>query len=149
MHPYVLSSDQIGHYHRADSRFVPSQWETALLCNGVSHWRGANLESALLSQNQNFWLDIPFIITKHFKSIDSVHKGPKLQRDQNYEGTQTAKGPQRPSFTSHCLSGFLITFWSQDHFANHILWNLIFQYLAIYCYESLSYWLLQFLEVIN
>ena len=32
---------------RADSRFVPSQWETALLCNDISHWLGANLESAL------------------------------------------------------------------------------------------------------
>ena len=31
----------------ADSRFAPSQWETALLCNNVSHWLGANLESAL------------------------------------------------------------------------------------------------------
>ena len=32
---------------RADSRFAPSQWETALLCNDVSHWLGTNLESAL------------------------------------------------------------------------------------------------------
>ena len=32
---------------RADSRFVPSQWETTLLCNGVSHWLGTSLESAL------------------------------------------------------------------------------------------------------
>ena len=31
---------------RADSRFAPSQWETALLCN-VSHWLGASLKSAL------------------------------------------------------------------------------------------------------
>ena len=31
---------------RADSRFAPSQWETALLCNNVSHWLGASLESA-------------------------------------------------------------------------------------------------------
>ena len=30
---------------RADSRFTPSQWETALLCNDVSHWLGAILES--------------------------------------------------------------------------------------------------------
>ena len=30
---------------RADSRFVPSQWETSLQSNGVSHWLGANLES--------------------------------------------------------------------------------------------------------
>ena len=34
-------------YPRAESRFAPSQWETALLCNGVSHWLGASLESAL------------------------------------------------------------------------------------------------------
>ena len=33
--------------YRADSRFAPSQWETWLLCNDVSHWLGAILESAL------------------------------------------------------------------------------------------------------
>ena len=37
------------YHHRADSRFAPSQWETALLCNDVSHWLGASLESALSS----------------------------------------------------------------------------------------------------
>ena len=41
----------LGMYHimliRADSRFAPSQWETALLCNDVSHWLGANLGSSL------------------------------------------------------------------------------------------------------
>ena len=33
---------------RANSRFAPSQWETALFCNDVSHWLGAKLESALI-----------------------------------------------------------------------------------------------------
>ena len=33
---------------RADSRFAPSQWETSLLCNDVSHWLGTSLESSLL-----------------------------------------------------------------------------------------------------
>ena len=33
---------------RADFRFAPSQWKTALLCINVSHWLGTNLESALL-----------------------------------------------------------------------------------------------------
>ena len=33
--------------YRADSRLVPSQWETSLQSNAVSHWLGANLESAL------------------------------------------------------------------------------------------------------
>ena len=32
---------------RADSRLVPSQWETSLQSNAVSHWLGTNLESAL------------------------------------------------------------------------------------------------------
>ena len=31
---------------RTGSRFAPIQWETALLCNDVSHWLGVNLESA-------------------------------------------------------------------------------------------------------
>ena len=32
---------------RAESRFAPNKWETALLCNDVSHWLVAHLESAL------------------------------------------------------------------------------------------------------
>ena len=35
------------HISRDHSRFAPSQWEMALLCNDVSHWLGASLESAL------------------------------------------------------------------------------------------------------
>ena len=31
----------------ADFRLAPNQWETTLLCNDVSHWLGASLESAL------------------------------------------------------------------------------------------------------
>ena len=34
-------------YLRDYSRFAPSQWETPLLCNDISHWLGANLKSAL------------------------------------------------------------------------------------------------------
>ena len=33
--------------NRADSRFAPSQWETSLQSNTVSHWLGADLESAM------------------------------------------------------------------------------------------------------
>ena len=35
---------------RNDSRFAPSQWETALLCNNVSHWLG---ETASLSGDRD------------------------------------------------------------------------------------------------
>ena len=37
----------IGWHFRADFRLAPSQWETSLQSNAVSHWLGANLETAL------------------------------------------------------------------------------------------------------
>ena len=40
--------------YRADSRLVPSQWETSLQCNTVSHWLCANLESALSLYTQTW-----------------------------------------------------------------------------------------------
>ena len=43
LYPHCLP---LPHNARADSRFAPSQWETALLRNDVSHWLGENLESA-------------------------------------------------------------------------------------------------------
>ena len=50
----TLSTLEIREYYpddwlRADSRFAPGQWETALLCNDVSHFLGASLESAPLA----------------------------------------------------------------------------------------------------
>ena len=42
--------------YRIDSRLAPSQWETSLRSNAVSHWLGANLESALnLTQCHSRW----------------------------------------------------------------------------------------------
>ena len=60
-------------HHRADSSFASSQWETALLCNDVSHWLGAILESALhyniaaaLSRTRTIaWIDWYQVTTKH------------------------------------------------------------------------------------
>ena len=47
-HSCISESPSRSHSPRADSRFAFSQWETALLCNDVSHWLGASLESALI-----------------------------------------------------------------------------------------------------
>ena len=38
---------------RADYRFASSQWEMVLLCNDISHWLAANLESALSHYKEN------------------------------------------------------------------------------------------------
>ena len=44
----MLALNRLHTILRADSRLVPSQWETALQSNAVSHWLGANLASALI-----------------------------------------------------------------------------------------------------
>ena len=44
-------------YIRADLRIVPSQWETSSLCNNVSHWLSASLESALYMMMTSWLLD--------------------------------------------------------------------------------------------
>ena len=53
--------------YRADSRFEPSQWETSLQSNAVSHWLGTSLESALSYGRilQLFFL----LINWHYKKI--------------------------------------------------------------------------------
>ena len=50
---------------RVDSRFAPSQWETALLCNDVSHWLGASLESALVLKSLNSTPSIKRTLFQH------------------------------------------------------------------------------------
>ena len=57
---------------RADSRFVPSQWETALLYKDVSHWLGASLESARRSMiiNLESWICNLLRFTKELLCYD-------------------------------------------------------------------------------
>ena len=50
VHPCPINGGAWSELHRACSRFAPSQWETALLCNDVSHWLHASLESTLLQR---------------------------------------------------------------------------------------------------
>ena len=50
--PQIAGEGLKAYYHRADSRFSPNQWEEALLCNNISHWLGASLESALDQHKQ-------------------------------------------------------------------------------------------------
>ena len=45
--------------NRVDSSFAPCQWETALLCNDVSHWLGASLESTLVQYNMISYIIAP------------------------------------------------------------------------------------------
>ena len=70
---------------RADSRLAPSQWEMSLQSNAVSHWLGANLESALLftqvnsAQPKMMRLELDFRMTdnnvKHWEKFTSASCG--------------------------------------------------------------------------
>ena len=55
---------------RANSRLAPSRWETALLCNDVSHWVGTSLESALrLHHLGNITLEFSFLSLAAFCAL--------------------------------------------------------------------------------
>ena len=58
-------------YYRADSRFAPCQWEMALLCNDISHWLGANLESAL------YYALYDQLVTKRYFDMNSFSLRPR------------------------------------------------------------------------
>ena len=53
-HPAICNhhADAGSQYNKADSMLAPRQWETSLQSNAVSHWLGANLESALYNTYQ-------------------------------------------------------------------------------------------------
>ena len=71
------SRQQKNSYVKADSRFAPSQWETALLCNDVSRWLGASIKSALyvlcpfhVPVYCNIWSALPYIVeARHVAEI--------------------------------------------------------------------------------
>ena len=56
--------------YRADSWRAPSQWETSLQSNAVSHWLGANLESA-----QKWYMSPrrPLLLSWHLTQIIASH----------------------------------------------------------------------------
>ena len=55
---------------KADSRLAPSQWEMLLQSNAVSHWLGANLESALVE----LWRFSCFYKTENFLLVGVCHQ---------------------------------------------------------------------------
>ena len=78
-----------GIIYRADSRFEPSQWETLLQSNAISHWLGANLESALIHDNahsevnndSSSWVhSMPsgFGLDHHYPSIRTIYSAVLL-----------------------------------------------------------------------
>ena len=57
---------------RVDSRFAPCQWETSLRSNAVSHWLGANLESALTGAWWGLYVSGDCVTTNSVNTWSSV-----------------------------------------------------------------------------
>ena len=57
----------------ADSRPAPSQWETSLQSNAVSHWLGANLESALVKPEWRALMAWCLIDTNASVTTSNIH----------------------------------------------------------------------------
>ena len=70
-----LQSNTVSHWlgaNLADSRSAPSQWETSLQSNAVSHWLGANLESALRFVGRSLQLSLVSVSTRVPVSISRL-----------------------------------------------------------------------------
>ena len=83
------------------SGFAPSQWETLLQSNAVSHWLGANLESVLnlhrekpghnefsqiSHQLSDFWWIVVVVIMIFITSISTEGSPPHEQRSKGLTG---------------------------------------------------------------
>ena len=63
---------------RAHSRFAPNQFEVVLLCNNISHWLGASIESALKcislkDKISMFWLEFHWNLLQRVQLIISQY----------------------------------------------------------------------------
>ena len=94
-------------WHRADSRLVPSQWETSLQSNTVSHWLGANLESALwhepLSQAMLVTESRPSL-PKHAASLQpAVTMMPPDRKGRRKSRISSSSPKEGPSYKGNIL----------------------------------------------
>ena len=63
------------HWNRTECRFAPSQWETPLQSKAVSHWLGANLESAVRNMSYTIWFWYALLCYDYIIAILWVHNG--------------------------------------------------------------------------
>ena len=85
---------------RVDSRYAPSQWEMALLCNDISLWLGASLESGLW-----IWFRNPKIYF-HFLSYLNAKMAQVVEMFHS--------GRQEPLYAAYSVSCLLMTWQCKE-----------------------------------
>ena len=95
---------------RAASRFAPSQWETALLCNDISRWLGANLESALnMSQIEIHFSYGTFDLRNDGMMFDIVHFSVNLTCENVFPNDRYSKENQICVCNQHSYCSWLLS----------------------------------------
>ena len=103
---------------RTGSRLGPSQWETSLQSNAVSHWLGTNLESALhhYVKTTSFWCDNDVIIAScdHWNVMACLIHETGRARNQNngvcvFVYVQLTHSRMNTTFISHAVGWYVHT----------------------------------------
>ena len=89
---------------RADSRLAPCQWETALQSNAVSHWLGANLESALISLSVSLQPDHVPILSDQNRTSSLVYWICTCVSDLSHIALSPCTSIPRQHYASHCMA---------------------------------------------
>ena len=89
---------------RADSRFAPSQRETALLCNYVSDWLGTRLELALNAKPVCLW---HCVTVCHCDSVANVNN---ITTAAICDACKNAQRKPSESSATICRRGYFWTF---------------------------------------
>ena len=111
------------------ARFAPSQWETALLCNDVSHWLGANLakssNAAPVNLLCNLIWDTAAMLQTHLQHLKA---NPCLIRVPDYVVMT------RPiyMYTSSYIHVYLVMYSRKV-----TMYTCIFDYIYIYTYKMI------------
>ena len=125
---------------RADSRLAPSQWETLLQSNALSHWLGANLESALHYNDATraLWnlklLSTRLLVEADIKgNIKAPHYRPFVRGIHRWPGDSPHKGPVTQKSVS-CQDVIMFTSWFmlRHSHCGKVLFNCMDENLSIF-----------------
>ena len=113
-----MSEREVSTYiHRADSRLVPSQWETSLQSNAANHWLGTNLKSALHAFYISFGHCCP-IFLQVLGYCHHLSRGLGGHSIRQSDGRHV--GQTKPLLELSCLQFFLDQFPTyQGHLLSH------------------------------
>ena len=130
--------------HRADSGLAPSQWEMSLQSNAISHWLGANLESALhqLITKTNHIHDIHYWPVLPWKWTSFCYFSPAVYCVLTRSLTHWSLGDLdeildnfQANFNDSWLS-YLLWNWTQINVTEPYWWRSVLVQVVAWCHQA-------------